>query len=153
MGYRGQPASPQARSWAAGEKNLCSSAWSTSFPSFFPDPAVCREFSLTSSHSSIPLQVFFPLLNYVTTEVLPPSLMGLTLASSTSVLEPAGIGSIRHRGSFSQLLTEATSTAPPALPKPGHTNPIHLHCLFPVCVEIKFVNNPHKMKYTCNNYV
>jgi len=50
-----------------------------------------------------PLQVrrsFFPLLQYVITEVLPSSLMGSALASSWSVLELAGTGSIRHKGSF-----------------------------------------------------
>jgi len=64
--------------------------------------------------SSLPFhrRFFFPLLNYVITEVLPPLLIGLALASSGSILEPAGIGSIRHRGSFSQLLTEATPIAP-----------------------------------------
>jgi len=43
---------------------------------------------------------FFPLLKYVITEALPPSLMGCALASSGYVLRPAGTGSIGHRGSF-----------------------------------------------------
>jgi len=55
---------------------------------------------------------FFPLFQYIIPEALPPSLMGSALASSGSVLDPAGIGSIRHRGSFQQLLTAATPTAP-----------------------------------------
>jgi len=80
-------------------------------PSFFTDPAVCRVVSLTWSHSSLstaaPQQVF-PLPKYAVAEALPLSLMGSVLASSGSILEPAGIGSIRHGGSFSQLLTEAT---------------------------------------------
>jgi len=67
-------------------------------------------------------KVFFALLKYVITEALPPSLMGLALASSRSIVESAGTGSIRHGGSFWQLLTEATSAAPP-LPKPCHANP------------------------------
>lgn len=48
--------------------------------------------------------------------------MGSALASSGSSLEPAVIASVRHVGSFWQLLTE---TAPAALllPKPYHTNP------------------------------
>jgi len=50
--------------------------------------------------------------------------MGLALASGRSVLEPAGTHSVRHGGSFLQLLTEATTVAP-SLPKPGHANPIH----------------------------
>ena len=41
---------------------------------------------------------FFPLLEYVITEVLPPSLMGSALARGGSILEPAGIGSIGHGG-------------------------------------------------------
>jgi len=40
---------------------------------------------------------FFPLPNYVIPEALPGSLMGSALASSGSVLELAGIGSVRHR--------------------------------------------------------
>jgi len=57
-------------------------------------------------------------------EALPPSLMGSALASGGSILEPAGVGSTGHRGSFWQLLTEATPVAP-LLPKPGHANPVH----------------------------
>jgi len=49
---------------------------------------------------------FFPLLKHVVTEVLPPLLIGLVLASVGSVLELADTGFIRHRGSFSQLLAE-----------------------------------------------
>jgi len=37
----------------------------------------------------------------------------LALASGGSILTPAGIDSIRHGGSFLQLLTEATPIAPP----------------------------------------
>jgi len=98
-------------------KSLCSGACSTSSPSFFTALGICRVASLTWSHSSLSSatswQVFFPLLEYVTTEVLPSSLTGLALTSGESVLELAGIGSIRHGGSFLQLLTEATSIAPP----------------------------------------
>jgi len=97
--------------------NLCSGAWSTSFPSF-TDLGVCRVLSLTYSHSSLNCCCCcagcFPLLNYVITEVLPPSLTGSALASGSSVMEPAGTGSIRHRGSFQQLLTEATACSTPA---------------------------------------
>jgi len=38
--------------------------------------------------------------------------VGSALASGRSVLEPAGVGSFGHRGSFWQLLTEATAAAP-----------------------------------------
>jgi len=47
--------------------------------------------------------------------------MGLSLASSGSVLEPAGSGSVRQGESCWQLLTEATPVAP-LLP---HANTIH----------------------------
>jgi len=60
---------------------------------------------------------FYPFLNSVITEALPPSLIGLALASSGSVSEPASTGFIKHGGSFQQLLTEATPIVPP-LPKP-----------------------------------
>ncbi|KAM9591150.1 uncharacterized protein ACIBXB_006064 isoform 2-T2 [Morphnus guianensis] len=71
-------------------------------------------------------QLFFFLLEYVITEALPLSLIGSALASGRSVSEPAGIGSVGHRGSFQQLLTEATPVTPPPppLPKPCHTKPI-----------------------------
>jgi len=58
-------------------------------------------------------QGFTFLLNYVIPEMLPPLLMNSAFASR-SVLEPAGIGSIGHRGSFQQLLTGATPIALPA---------------------------------------
>jgi len=54
---------------------------------------------------------FSPLLKCVITEALPPSQTVLALASSRSVLEPAGTASVRHRGSFWQLLGEATPVA------------------------------------------
>ena len=38
--------------------------------------------------------------------------MGSASASGGSVLDPAGTGSVRHGGSFWQLLTEATPVAP-----------------------------------------
>jgi len=49
--------------------------------------------------------------------------MGSALASGGSILEPAGIGSVGCRGSFWQLLTEATPVVAP-LPKPCYANPI-----------------------------
>jgi len=71
--------------------NLCSGAWSTSSPSFFTGLGVCKVFSLTSSHSSLWLQLLlrsslFPLLNYVIPEALPPLLMGSALVGSGSIL-------------------------------------------------------------------
>jgi len=56
---------------------------------------------------------FFPILNYVIPEVLPPSLMGSALASGRSVLELADIGSVGYRDSFRQLLREAIPAVPP----------------------------------------
>jgi len=97
-------------------KTLCSRISSTSSPSFFTDLGVCRVVSFTSSHSSlltaISPQFFLPLLKYVITEELSPSLMGLALASGGSVLEPPGTGFIRHGEIFWQLLTEAIPVAP-----------------------------------------
>ena len=112
-----QPASPWSSSWLL--ENLCSSTWSISSPSF-TDVGVYRAVWLTCSHfccsytagGSVLGGFFPPFLNYVIPEAPPPSLMGSALTSGGSVLEPAGIGSIRHRGSFWQLLREATSVAP-----------------------------------------
>jgi len=73
------------------------------------------------SHILIPLfrlllhSSSFPLLKYVSTEALSPLLMSLALASSRSVLEPAGTGSVGHGGSFSQkppLQSPTTKTLP-----------------------------------------
>jgi len=72
-------------------RTLCSGVSSTSSPSFFTNFGVCRVVSLTSPHSSlltaVSLQDFFPLLRYVITEVLQPSLMGLALASTGVALK------------------------------------------------------------------
>ncbi|KAM9647659.1 uncharacterized protein ACIBXB_011011 [Morphnus guianensis] len=72
----------------------------------------------------IPLSQLFFLLKNVIPEALPLSLIGSALASSGSVSEPAGMGSLKHRGSFQQLLTEAAPVTPAPLPKPCHTKPI-----------------------------
>jgi len=82
------------------------------------------------SHSVTPLSsllfhhTFFPLLKSVIPEALPLSLIGSALASSGSVLEPAGIGFIRHGRSFLLLLTEATPIHI-QLSKPCHEDPQH----------------------------
>jgi len=83
--------------------NLCCGAWSTSSLSFFTDLDVCKVVShtLTPLSGCIALQkVFFFLLKYVVTKVLPLLLMGLVVASGRSISKPDGIGSIRHNGSF-----------------------------------------------------
>ena len=82
-------------------------------------------FSLLSACSCCCAANFFPLLKYVIPEALPPLLVGLAMASSGSVLEPAGIGSVGHRRIFPQLLTEATHVAL-LLPKPCCAKPIQL---------------------------
>ncbi|PKU42192.1 hypothetical protein llap_7506 [Limosa lapponica baueri] len=86
-------------------ENLCSGAWNTSSPSFVTDLGACRVVDVTYSHSSLQLQSPYSpsclhLLKYVITEVLPPSLMALALASGRSVLEQASIGSVELGGSF-----------------------------------------------------
>jgi len=104
--------------------NLCSSTWSTFSPSFFTDLRAASHFfhifSLLSPGAVAAAQIFFPLLNYVMLEMLPPPLMGSDLASGRSILEPSSTGFIRHGGSFWQLLTPI----PSPLPKPCHANPI-----------------------------
>jgi len=68
----------------------------------------------------------FPsLLKYIIPEVLPPLLMGSALASSGSILELAGIGSVRHRGSFCRF-SKQPPCSPLPLPKPCHANRIHI---------------------------
>jgi len=54
--------------------------------------------------------------------VLPLSLTGLALGSARSVFGTASTGFIKHGGSFSQFLPEATPIAPP-LPKSCQANP------------------------------
>jgi len=120
----GQPASP----WSSPQG--CRGKTSAPVPGSPPPPPSSLTLvsaGLFLSHCLTPLcrllfhHRFFPLLNYVITEALPPSLMGWALASSGSVLEPAGTGSVGHGRSFLKLLTEATPVAP-LLPKPCHTN-------------------------------
>jgi len=91
--------------------NLCSSAWSTSSLLSSIYLGVCRVVSLTFSHCfllTVAVQQFFCPFKYAISEALPPSLMGSVLASSGSILEPASICSVGHRGSFRHFLTEAT---------------------------------------------
>jgi len=68
-----------------------------------PSSMTLMSAELFLSHSSslaAAVQHFFSLLKYVVTEVLPPSLIGSTLASSGSALELAVTGFIGRRGSF-----------------------------------------------------
>ncbi|KAK4810884.1 hypothetical protein QYF61_013292 [Mycteria americana] len=95
------------------QRNLCSSTWSISSPSFFTDLGVCRVVSYFSLPAAV-VQQFFPLLKYVITEALPPLLIVSALASGGSILEPSRTGSVQHGGSFWCLLTEASPAAPPA---------------------------------------
>jgi len=124
----GQPASPWSSARAArGDSAPMSQAPPPPRSSLTLGSAelfLSHRLTLLASLLSHPEVFFLPLLKYVIPEVLPPSLIGLALASGGSVLEPAGTGCIRHGGSFSQLLTEATPMAPP-LPKPCHANPQH----------------------------
>jgi len=89
-----------------------------------PSLLTCMSTELFLSHIFTPPTCcsFFPCLKYDITEAL-LSLMGLALASSRSFSEPVVIGSIGHRGSFQQFLTEATTAAPHLL-KPCHANQI-----------------------------
>jgi len=103
------------------------SAPATGAPPPPPSSLTLMSAELFLSHHLTPLSSLrfyynsFPRLKYVITEVLPPSPIGLVLASGGSISEPAGTGFIRHGGSFLQLLTEATPIAP-LLPKPCHQN-------------------------------
>ena len=92
-------AQPPAPVWgpprAAGESRL----WHTSSLSFFTDLGVCVAVSLTS-HSSLHCRFFsslFPLLKYVVTEALPPSLTGSALVRRGSDLEPGKLLAASHR--------------------------------------------------------
>lgn len=64
-------------------------------------------FLLSLAVVAVVQQFFPPLLNYSITEELPQSLMGPDLTSDGSFLEPAGIDSIRCRGSFQQLIASS----------------------------------------------
>jgi len=101
MDYRGTTCLAMVCSW--GYRRKISALVPRASHSFSLILVSCRVVSLTESHSSLSTAVpqqFFPLVKYVITDVLPPMLIGLALASSGSVLVLAGIGSIRHGGSF-----------------------------------------------------
>jgi len=127
---RGQPASPWSSARAAMEDSLLQH-----LEHLLPPPSSLTLVSaeLFLSHHLTPLSslpfhcssFFFLLLKYIIPKALPLSLIGLALSRGRSILEPDGSGFIRHGGSFSQLLTEATPIAP-LLPKLCHTNPQHL---------------------------
>lgn len=89
--------------------NLCSGSCSTFSPSFFTALGVYRVVSLGCPPSSLPV---FPLLKFIITDMLPPSIMYSALASDGSILEAAVIDSIRYGGSFYQLFTEVNPLAP-----------------------------------------
>lgn len=84
-------------------------------PSFFTDLGVCRDVS----HILIPLSSscveigwgLLPLLKFIIPKV-PSLLLGLASDSDGSGLEQAGISSVRHGGSFGQLLTEGSPVSP-----------------------------------------
>ena len=83
--------------------NLWSDTWRTSSSSFFTPFGVCRDFCFTFSHSLLPsavVQLFLPFLKHVVTEALQISLMGSSLASSRSVLEPDETSFVQHEVSF-----------------------------------------------------
>ena len=99
------------------QKNLCSGIWSTSSPSSFTGLAVCRVVSLPSSRSS--------LSTAASPQVFSASEMCYPRGAAT-VAGGLGLGQwwvclragwhwlYQMGGSSSQLLTEATSIAPPA---------------------------------------
>lgn len=125
MGCRDAATSPYAAPWPAGQ----SLPWCLG-PSLVTDLGVCRVDCLIYSHSTL-LWVqlllhnnIFHLFKYVIAEVLSP-LGPLLAAAGWSILDSSGIGFVQHRGSFWQLLTEATPVVPLLLPKTCHTNPIH----------------------------
>jgi len=105
MGCRGTVCLTMVFVMAAGE-----SAPVHGGPSPLPSSLTLVYAELFLSHRLTPRSVavfaafFSP--SYVIPEVLPPSLMGWALASSGSILEPAGICFVRHREashSFSQM--------------------------------------------------
>ena len=108
---RGQPASPCSSPCTAGEsvfrrlEHLLPTLlhWPECLQSCFS-----HIFSLLS-----PPATFSPLLKHIIAEALPLLLIGLALASGESILELVGIGFIRRRGHFWQLLTEPTPVSLP----------------------------------------
>lgn len=109
------------------ERNLCSGTWTTSSPSskVTTDLGLCRAVSLMYSYAPLSaaavVQQLF-LLKYVITEVLPPLLMGLSLAR---VHFRAGWHWLYR--TWGKLLAACHRSQPctPPLPKPGYVNPMH----------------------------
>lgn len=116
MGCRGTAASPWSALQAAGDSPFQCLEHILPLLIHWPwclQGCCSHRFSPCSSLDAIAAaqQLLF-LLKSVIPEVPPLLLMGPALASSTSILEPAAIGSTEHRGSFWKLFTEATTVVP-----------------------------------------
>lgn len=114
VGCKGTAASPWSSPWAG--------AWSTSSLSC-TDLGVYRAATLTQFHSSPAIAVvqnLSPVLKYDNPAALPPSLTGSALASGSSILKPAGTGSVGHK---EKLLAAAHRSHPCTLVVPCYANP------------------------------
>ena len=108
-----QPASPWSSSRAAREESLLRHL--EHLLPLLHQPWYLQSF-LSHRLTAVPPRGFsLPFLKYVIPEALPPAPSGLALGSCGSVSEPAGTGSVRPGGSFSQqppLQPPATQTLP-----------------------------------------
>lgn len=86
------------------QRNLCSSAWSTSSPYFFSDLGVYRVVALVYSHSSLSqpsVWHYFSLFSQLSAK-MPPSGLWVQLCSRPGVLELPGTGCAQHQGTCTQ---------------------------------------------------
>lgn len=95
------------------------------------------QFSLTPLFSGCNAIVkwLFLLPEHFIWEELPASLLGSALARGRSIL--AGVGSVRRGRYLWHLLTEATPSSSPKLPKSGHTDPT-THIKFQCCDGLNY---------------
>ena len=107
------------------QRNLGSSSWSTSCPSFSTDPAVSLLFpshvlpfpsSLARGKTVRAHLVLIFFLNLSSQRPYQPLSLAQLWPEACPSSEPSGIGSAGHGRSFQQLLTAATSVVP-TLPK------------------------------------
>jgi len=112
--------------WTAGEQPVPPWFSPRLHPSFFTDFGVCRVLIPVPNCKNTGCFLF----KYVALEALPPSLIGSAFASSGSVFELAGIGSVRHGRKSPALSCRSHPCNPPCYQNLSRKPTTDCCCLF-----------------------